>query len=60
MIHIMRLHVPAFPVDAEPKKRYNKKVENWFSLHLSPENWRCCEPSKVGNHATQSDNCIRF
>jgi len=24
----MRLHVPAFPVDAEPKKRYNKKVEN--------------------------------
>jgi len=24
----MRLHVPAFPVDAELKKRYNKKVEN--------------------------------
>jgi len=28
MIHIMRLHVPAFPVDADLKKRYNTRVEN--------------------------------
>ena len=26
---------------------------------LSPEKWRCCEPSKRGSHATQFNNCIR-
>jgi len=28
MIDIMRLHVPAFPVDSNSKKQYNRNVEN--------------------------------
>ena len=53
MIDIMKLQVPAFPVDSNTKKQYNRNVENWFSLHLSSEKWRCCEPSKIENHATR-------
>ena len=40
-------------LDEPLQKRYNIRVENWFSLHLSPEKWRCCEPSKIENHATR-------